>query len=380
MEKIFIKTREINQILKNSSIQSEYFNVYEESLKKTELFLADMSLPGSLLLARELFVCDEFVVKSLLEEAASMKRNIVAYNETSTLFMYIAEETMDLKEKIDSQNILVEDLIHLLSSDLEFEKVELDEEVAYLISSVREVCITSEKLNRERVENFLFSGVFIKNPSTVQISSDVKIEEGAIIGSGSILKGKTYISSGVNIEGNASIIDSTIGKNTLIEGSSVIINSSIGDNVKIMSSRIADSKVKDSTSIGPYAQLRPNSELGENVKVGNFVEVKNSTIGNDTKISHLSYVGDSDLGNNINVGCGVVFVNYNGKEKFRSVIHDGVFIGCNSNIVSPVNVGKNAFIAAGSTITDDIEEEQFAIARTRQSNKDGWTLNKKKDK
>ena len=146
----------------------------------------------------------------------------------------------------------------------------------------------------------------------------------------------------------------------------------IGNNVDILSSVILQSEIGDGAHVGPFAYIRPNCKVGENVKVGDFVEIKNSNIDDGTKISHLTYIGDSDVGKNVNFGCGTVTCNYDGKKKFRSKIGDNSFIGCNTNLVSPVEVGDRAYIAAGSTITEDIPDGSLSIARTRQTNKIGW--------
>ena len=150
----------------------------------------------------------------------------------------------------------------------------------------------------------------------------------------------------------------------------------IGNGVKFQASTGMDSKVGDRTTVGPYAYIRPNSNIGEDVKVGDFVEIKNSNVGNGTKISHLTYVGDTDCGERINFGCGTVTVNYDGKNKFRTVIEDDVFIGCNANLVAPVTLKKGSYVAAGSTITKDVPEDVLAVARARQQIIEGWTKKK----
>ena len=134
----------------------------------------------------------------------------------------------------------------------------------------------------------------------------------------------------------------------------------------------------DETTVGPFAYIRPHCRIGSGVKVGDFVELKNSTVGNDTKISHLTYVGDSDVGRHVNFGCGTVTVNYDGHTKFRTVIGDDAFIGCNTNLVAPVQVGSGAYTAAGSTITDDVPADSLAIARSSQVNKRQWAAKRKK--
>src|SRR5699024_2834405 len=141
-------------------------------------------------------------------------------------------------------------------------------------------------------------------------------------------------------------------------------------------STILNSIVDEESKIGPYAYLRPNSHIGKFVKIGDFVEVKNSTIGDYSKASHLSYIGDAEVGKNVNIGCGVVFVNYNGKIKQKTIVEDNGFIGSNSSLVAPVIVKEGGYVAAGSTITDDVPAKALSIARGRQVNKEGWTTKK----
>ncbi len=125
-------------------------------------------------------------------------------------------------------------------------------------------------------------------------------------------------------------------------------------------------------TVGPFAYVRPNSVIGDRVKLGDFVEIKNSRIGDGTKVAHLTYVGDSDVGKNVNFGCGTVTVNYDRAKKHRTVIEDDAFIGCNTNLVAPVTVGRGAYTAAGSTVTDDVPPQALAVARARQTNKRDW--------
>jgi bifunctional UDP-N-acetylglucosamine pyrophosphorylase/glucosamine-1-phosphate N-acetyltransferase len=155
-----------------------------------------------------------------------------------------------------------------------------------------------------------------------------------------------------------------------------ISNSKIGDNVEVQSSVILDSKVGGNTTVGPFAYIRPESVIGEKVRIGDFVEIKKSTIGNNTKVSHLTYIGDAEVGESCNFGCGTVVVNYDGKNKHKTKIGNNSFIGCNTNLVSPVEVKDNTYIAAGSTITKEVPEGSLAIARAKQTNIEGW-VNKK---
>lgn len=211
------------------------------------------------------------------------------------------------------------------------------------------------------------AGVTFFDWKTAYIDETVIIGSGTNIGPGVILTGNTVIGS-----------NCIIGQNTRIE------NSTIADEVNIQSSVILESRVGSRTKIGPFAYLRPNSNIGEDAKVGDFVEVKNSTLANGAKASHLTYIGDSDVGEGVNLGCGVVFVNYDGTNKHRSVVEEGAFIGCNTNLVSPVTVGKGSYIAAGTTVTRDVPAGALCIGRERQKNIEGWVekrgLLKKKKK
>lgn len=215
-----------------------------------------------------------------------------------------------------------------------------------------------EALERSRIERnlaYMEQGVhFI----------DIKmayIDEGVRIGKG------TTIYPCVVLEGDVSIgEDCVIGQNTRIK------DSAIGNGTSIQSSVILDSRVGDETTVGPFAYLRPGSNIGNHCKVGDFVEIKNSSMGDGAKASHLTYVGDSDVGERVNLGCGVVFVNYDGSKKYRSVVEDGAFVGCNVNLISPVHVGKNAYVAAGSTITKDVPDGALYVARARGKSLEGW--------
>lgn len=199
------------------------------------------------------------------------------------------------------------------------------------------------------------AGVKFVDISSAYIDDSVTIGEGTIIG------------PLVTIEGNT-----VIGKNCVIRQNSRITDSTVADGVEIENSVIVESEIGEGTKVGPFAYMRPGSKVGANCKVGDFVEIKNSTFGDGSKAAHLTYIGDSDVGRNVNLGCGVVFVNYDGSAKYRSTVSDGAFIGCNSNLVSPVNIGEGAYIAAGSTVTEDIEGDSLYIARAHGTKKQGW--------
>lgn len=217
-----------------------------------------------------------------------------------------------------------------------------------------------EKILRHQIiKNLMVNGVTFMDPESTYIEEDVVIGVDTIIYPSTIIEGKTSIGE-----------ECVIGPNTKIS------DSEINDNVKIDNSVVLNSVVEDSTNIGPFAYIRPESKIGKGVKIGDFVEVKKSSIGDNTKISHLSYIGDAQVGKNVNIGCGAITVNYDGKNKYTTIIGDNSFVGCNSNLVSPVKVDENAYIAAGSTITDNIPNNALAIARTRQIIKEDWVTKK----
>ena len=219
----------------------------------------------------------------------------------------------------------------------------------------------AEEIMRRRINGaHMVNGVTIIDTNSTYIESDVEIGNDTIIYPGVMLKGNTKI-----------------GSNCVIEMNSAIENSIIGDNTEVKNSTIIDSVVGENTTVGPYAYLRPKSNIGNNVKIGDFVEVKNATIEDNSKASHLSYIGDAYVGKDVNIGCGVVFVNYDGKNKFKSIVKDGAFIGSNSNLVAPVIVEEDGYIATGSTITNDVPKGALAIARERQVVKEGWVEKKR---
>lgn len=205
-----------------------------------------------------------------------------------------------------------------------------------------------DMINIEHMRN----GVTLIDPKTTYIEADVEIGQDTIIYPSVVIGGKT-----------------TIGEGVVISSGSEIMNSEIGSDVEIKQSVIHESEVGAGTKIGPFAQLRPQSQLGQNVKIGNFVEVKKSKLENDVKVSHLSYIGDASIGENTNVGCGAITVNYDGRDKHLTEIGRDSFIGCNSNLIAPVKIGDRSFVAAGSTVTDEVPDDSLAIGRTRQTTK-----------
>ncbi len=220
----------------------------------------------------------------------------------------------------------------------------------------RSELLSANQWLQARINNhWLKQGVSLIDPSTIYIDPDVTIGMDTIIYPNVRLEKATKI-----------------GEGSIIYSNSVIINGSIGDDTSIDSSRIVDSKVGNHCSVGPTSHLRHGTVVSDYTKIGNFVEIKNSFIGYNVRCSHLTYIGDAEVGNDVNFGCGVVTVNYDGKNKYKTIIEDGAFIGSNANLIAPVKIGKNAVVAAGTTVNKDVDEGDMAIGRVRQENKSGY--------
>lgn len=214
----------------------------------------------------------------------------------------------------------------------------------------------AEGIMRRRInEHHMRSGVTIIDPNNTYIDADVEIGPDTVIQPGTVLSGNIKIESNCHIGPHSEVKNCHIGEGTVIR-QSVAHDSQIGAHV----------------NIGPFAHIRPQSEIHDEVKIGNFVEIKKTVFGKGSKASHLSYIGDAEVGSDVNIGCGSITVNYDGKNKFLTKIEDEVFIGCNSNLVAPVTIGAGAYVAAGSTVTQDVPGNALAIARARQVNKEQY--------
>lgn len=208
---------------------------------------------------------------------------------------------------------------------------------------------------QKKLEELRAAGVIIPLSDGIIVSSAVEVGKGSVILPGTVILGSCRI-----------------GRDCVLGPGSHIADTEIGDGVIFKASFAENAVIKNGAKIGPFCNIRPNSDIGENVKIGDFVEVKNSVIGSKTSVAHLTYVGDSDVGSGCNFGCGVVTVNYDGSKKHRTTIGNDVFIGCNVNLVAPVEVSDRAYIAAGSTVTENVPADSLAIARSRQTVKEGW--------
>ncbi|CAG7652062.1 Bifunctional protein GlmU [Paenibacillus solanacearum] len=214
----------------------------------------------------------------------------------------------------------------------------------------------AERLMRERINRkHMLGGVTIIDPAATYIEADVTIGTDTVIWPGTTIKGRT-----------------TIGEECVIGPQSEITDSVIGSGVAVKQSVLLEASVGNGTLVGPFAYLRPGADLGQNVKIGDFVEIKNAKLGDDVKVSHLSYIGDAVVGRNVNFGCGAITVNYDGFNKQLTEVEDDAFVGSNVNLIAPVKIGKGAYVVAGSTITNNVGANDMAIARERQVNKEGY--------
>jgi len=229
------------------------------------------------------------------------------------------------------------------------------------VQNPTELNMIRRALQNAIVDRHMHQGVSILDPSNVTISSEAVIGRDTTLLPGVIIRGHTVI-----------------GEDCEIGPFAVLSDCVLGDRCTVNASQIYDSKMGSDVKVGPYAYVRPGCVLGNQIKIGDFVELKNAQIGSHTKIPHLSYVGDTDVGTSVNIGCGSITANYDGRKKHRTKIDDGAFIGCGSTMIAPVTIGQNAYTAAGSTLTRDVPSGALGIARARQANKEGWVEKNKK--
>jgi bifunctional UDP-N-acetylglucosamine pyrophosphorylase / glucosamine-1-phosphate N-acetyltransferase len=229
------------------------------------------------------------------------------------------------------------------------------------VLDVNEVMGINDRIDLAKATAWLQNRInteWMRNGVTFIDPKSTYIEEDVVIGEDTILYPNVYIQKG-----------SVIGKSNTILPHTFIVSSIIGDFNTIDSSRITDSRIHDDVKIGPFAHLRNGTVVESKNRIGNFVEFKNSRIGFDSRCAHLTYIGDADIGSKVNLGCGVVTVNYDGKNKFKTIVKDGAFIGSNVNLIAPITIGKDAVVAAGTTANMDVEDGELAIGRARQENK-----------
>lgn len=294
-------------------------------------------------------------VGCIVEEKSATEKEKEIKEINSGIYCFDLKVLWKALSKVDNKNNKKEyyltDVIEILNKDgYKTDAVALTNEEEILgVNDRKQLAVADEILRKIKNEELMASGVTVIDPRTTYIDSDVVIGQDCIIKPNTIIEGNTKI-----------------GKNCIIGPDTTITDSIIKENVFITYSYIEKSKIESGVKIGPFAHIRPQSVLKENVKVGNFSEVKKSVVKYGSKINHLSYIGDATIGKNVNIGAGTITCNYDGKNKFKTIINDDVFVGSNVNLVAPVNIGKKVLIAAGSTITDNVSPNKLTIARARQ--------------
>jgi bifunctional UDP-N-acetylglucosamine pyrophosphorylase/glucosamine-1-phosphate N-acetyltransferase len=269
-------------------------------------------------------------------------------------------------EEINNNNAASEyyltDLIEILSlKGVKINCIQANPDEVVGANNKQELHQLESILRNMKSEQLLDQGITLMDASRVDLRGDVTAGKDCSIDVNVILEGKVTLGENVIIKSNVILCDVTIGDNTVIDAFSHLSSAIVGSNC----------------SIGPYARLREGSEIGNNAKVGNFVETKKTKLGDGAKANHLAYLGDADIGDNSNVGAGTITCNYDGKDKHKTIVGENSFVGTNSSLVAPVNIGKGAYVGAGSVITKDVPDESLAVARGKQVIKEDWVKNKK---
>jgi len=343
----------------------ELINEHKRSMAAVTILTSDLETPTGY--GRIIRNNKEEVVKIVEEKDATKEEKSIKEINTG-IYCFDNEKLfralLNVKKNNNQGEYYLTDVIEILHSEGEIVSAYKTQDYTETIGiNDRFVLAEAEKILRMRIlKRHMYNGVTIIDPKSTFIEQDVVIANDTIIYPGSILRGNTII-----------------GHNCIIGPNADIINTSVGDEVTISHSVINSSTIGNKVTIGPFAYIRPDSYIKDSVKIGDFVEIKNSTIGQRTKVPHHSYIGDAVLGEEINIGCGTITVNYDGQKKHQTKIGDRVFVGCNSNLVAPVELGNDSYIAAGSTITNDVPGFALAIARERQTNKESY-VNKIRDK
>ena len=339
---------------------SHYVNA---TLKEANISLDNTKASNYLFIREDAPLIQSQTLIALLENSDEFPNCIYSIDDNLPLALAFSAEV--LENYFPEKTILnLEEAINYLKQN-GLMVMPFQDEFAHCYIAVQSTFQYAEVLNALQtitIEKHLLNGVLFISPQTVFISPETIIGKGTIVYGGNVLEG-----------------ESVVGENCILYPNNRFKDASIGNNVTVENSVLLECSVGNKTTVGPFAYLRPHTKVGDNCRIGDFVEIKNSNIDNGTKVSHLTYVGDSDLGKNINLGCGVVFVNYDGKSKNRSTIQDNAFIGCNTNIISPVQVGEHAYIAAGSTITENVPDNALYVARAHGTIKEEWVTKRKKD-
>jgi bifunctional UDP-N-acetylglucosamine pyrophosphorylase/glucosamine-1-phosphate N-acetyltransferase len=307
-------------------------------------------------------------VDSIVEQRDATPEILQIPEINSSIYVFNAPVLFESLAKIRNNNSQGEyyltDVIGILAAQQQsvgaFKVKSIDEVLG--INTRQELAQVDQVMRQRKCEALMNEGVTIVDPKSTFIDVDVQIGADTVIYPSVQIEGRTVIGDDVTIHSCSRITNSRLGARTVVLDGCVIEGSQLGEDV----------------SIGPYARLRPGTELGNTVKVGNFVEIKKSTLDTGSKAMHLAYLGDATIGKNVNVGAGTITCNYDGIAKHPTIVEDGAFIGTDSQLIAPVRIGKDAYVAAGSSITDDVPPGSLAVARGRQTIKEGWVQRRKK--
>jgi bifunctional UDP-N-acetylglucosamine pyrophosphorylase/glucosamine-1-phosphate N-acetyltransferase len=303
----------------------------------------------------------------IVEQKDATAEQLAIREVNSGIYVFDGQDFYNLLRSLDSNNAQREyyltDLIEKLqTSGRAVDAFPLRDPIEALgVNSRSDLARVEGELVRRTISRLMDEGVTFRNPATVHIDSSVNIGQDSIVYPFVTLEGET-----------------TVGSDCVIEPGVHLRNVRVGDNVTLKTGTIAeDAVIESEAGVGPYAHLRPGTVLGRKVKIGNFVETKKAVFAAGAKASHLSYIGDADIGSDVNIGAGTITCNYDGVNKHKTVIEDGVFIGSDSQLVAPVTIGRGAYVGAGSTVTKDVPPDALALSRTPQKTIEGWAAQKR---
>ena len=306
-------------------------------------------------------VKEDGLVKAIVEEKEASEEIKKIKEVNAGVYCFNSKELFKALDKIDNNNekgeYYLTDVIGIqVSENKKVQSFILEDKMEILgVNSKVELAQAGKVLRDRKNRELMEEGVILIDPETTYVEESVKVGRDTVLYPGVVLQGKTVIGENCEIIGNSRIIDSVLG-----------------NNIRVESSVIEESILEDGVTMGPFAHIRPKSLLKEKVHIGNFVEVKKSTLEKGVKAGHLTYLGDAQVGENTNIGAGTITCNYDGVNKFKTVIGKDAFIGSDSMLVAPVNIGEKALIGAGSVITKDVPSNSLAVSRSKQIIKTDW--------
>jgi bifunctional UDP-N-acetylglucosamine pyrophosphorylase/glucosamine-1-phosphate N-acetyltransferase len=309
-------------------------------------------------------------IERIVEERDASAQQRLIREINSGIYAFAIAPLFDHLHKLASDNAQEEyyltDLVSMYRQDaLKVETVCMDSpDELRGVNSRLDLAELSLVVRQRRNRLLMIEGVTLEDPATTYVDADVTVGEDTVLGPGVMLQGRTVVGEGCRIHAGCRLTNAVVENNVVVLDHSVIV----------------DSRVGTGAQIGPMAHIRPNSVLGENARVGNFVELKKTTLGKGSKANHLAYLGDATIGADVNIGAGTITCNYDGVHKHPTVIEDGVFIGSDSQLIAPVTIGKDAYVGAGSSIAKDVPAGALAIARSHQVIKPGWADRKRADR